>query len=92
MMDIDKIRDEMAEKHDDGAIVTIGEYVSERIMKGAKLLEGKTLTGAYKEMEKYAREHRKGNSCCIPPQKAFEIVDAYFEFGKDAEAQAAPAN
>lgn len=91
MMDIDKIRDEMAKNHDHDGVVTIGEYVSERIQKGEKIPEGKTLMGAYKELEKYASSHRKGNSCCIPPSKAYEIVDAYFRFGKDTPVQAVPA-
>lgn len=91
MMDIDKIRDEMAEKHDHSGVVMIGEYVSERLMKGAKLPEGKTLLGAFEEIRKYASKHKTGNYCFVPPEKAYEIVDAYFGFDKDAEAQVVPA-
>lgn len=91
MMDIDKIRDEMAEKHDHGGVAMIGEYVSGRVLKGAKISEGKTLMGAFEEIRKYASAHKTGNYCFVPPEKAYEIVDAYFEFGMDAEAQAVPA-
>lgn len=91
MMDIDKIRDEMAKNHDHDGVVMIGEYVSGRVMKGAKIPEGKTLLGAFEEIRKYASKHKTGNYAFVPPEKAYEIVDAYFQFGKDAPAQAMPA-
>lgn len=85
MMDIDRIRDEMAKKHDHPGIVMIGEYVTERVSKGAAIPEGKTLAGAFEAIHQYAKAHKTGNYAYVPPEKAYEIVDGYFGFGKQAE-------
>lgn len=85
MMDIDRIRDEMAKKHDHPGIAMIGEYVTERVTAGAAIPEGKTLEGAFAEIRKYAEKHKTGQFAFVPPTKAYEIVDGYFGFGKQAE-------
>lgn len=87
MMDIDRIRDEMAKKHDHPGVVMIGEYVTERVTAGAAIPEGKTLEGAFAEIRKYAEKHKTGNYAFVPPAKAYEIVDGYFGFGRPAEKQ-----
>lgn len=84
MMDIDRIRDELT-KYTGDAMEMLGDYVTERIMKGAKLPEGKTLKGAFDALYNYARQHKKGSCCFIPPQKAYELVDRYFGWDKQAE-------
>lgn len=85
MMTIDKIRDEMAKKHDHPGVAMIGEYVSERVLQGASVQEGKTLEGAFAEIRKYAKENRTGNFAFVPPAKAYEIVDKYFGFSAKEE-------
>lgn len=85
MMTIDKIRDEMAKKHDHPGVAMIGEYVTERVTAGADIPEGKTLEGAFAEIRKYAEKNKTGNFAFVPPEKAYEIVDKYFGFGAREE-------
>lgn len=93
---MDRIRDEMAKEAADSPIGAIGEYVTERIQAGAVVPEGKTLKGAYKAMEDWARKHKHGNCCYVPTARAFAIVDEYFGFSRKeaqaiAEVKPAPA-
>lgn len=85
MMDIDKIRDEMAQKANHPGIAMIGEYVTERVSQGAAIPEGKTLQGAFDAIHQYASKHRTGNYAFVPPAKAYEIVDSYFGLGAREE-------
>lgn len=85
MMDMDRIRDEMAKRHDHPGILMIGEYATERIGNGAKLPEGKNLAGAFEAIRKYAEQHKTGNYAFVPPDKAYEIVNQYFGWDKQAE-------
>lgn len=85
MMDIDRIRDELTKYTGDDAMEMLGDYATERIMKGAKLPKGKTLKGAFDALYNYASKHKKGNHAFIPPAKAFEIVDGYFGWGSQEE-------
>lgn len=80
---MDRIRDEMAREPAGSPIAAIGEYVTESIQAGHTIPKGKTLGGAYKAMEDWARKNRRGASCvCVPPSRAFAIVDEYFGFGE----------
>lgn len=95
MMDIDRIRDELTKHTGDDAMEMLGDYATERIMKGAKLPEGKTLKGAFDALYNYAQKNKKGNCCYIPPKKAYEIVDGYFGWGaqaEEAQVQAMPTD
>lgn len=90
-MEIDKIRDEMAQKSGHPGIVMIGEYVTERIARGAAIPQGKTLQGAFDAIYQYASKHKTGNYAFVPPEKAYEIVDGYFGFGAQAKKPQAAA-
>lgn len=90
-MSMDRIRDEMAREQPGSPIEAIGEYVTERLNQGATVPEDKTLDGAYRAIESWAREHKGGKSCvCVPPQMAFSIVDRYFGFSEEPQTLAAP--
>ena len=90
-MDMDRIRDEMAREQPGSPIEAIGEYVTERLNQGASVPEGRTLAGAYKAIEDWARKNRSGKTCvCVPPQMAFAIVDRYFGFSEEPQTLAAP--
>lgn len=82
---MDRIRDELAGAGGDQAIEEIGEYVTRRVAAGADVPEGKTLKGAYEAMREWARKHQKNGCCCVPPEKAYELVDKYFGFAGKAE-------
>lgn len=89
-MDMDRIRDEMAREQPGSPIEAIGEYVTERLNQGASVPEGRTLAGAYKAIEDWARKNKGGKTCvCVPPKMAFAIVDRYFGFGEEPQAFAA---
>lgn len=89
-MNMDKIRDEMAEKHDHAGVVMIGEYVSQRISAGAKLADDKTLIGAFNAVKDWAQKHQKSGYCFVPPEQAYKIVDDYFGFESAAAPVEAP--
>lgn len=88
-MDMDKIRDEMAQQHDHAGVVMIGEYVSQRISAGAKLAEDKTLLGAFNAVKEWARKNQKGGYCFVPPEQTYKIVDDYFGFASAAAMEEA---
>lgn len=78
---MDKIRDEMAKCPEHDGIRIIGEYMSRRLTMEPAIeehLEGKTLTGAFEKIKKYAQEHKNGNFAFVPPEKAYEIVNGYY--------------
>lgn len=87
-MDMDRIRDELAkEAKKNPALEAIGEYVTERVRKGAALPKGKTLTGAYKAIEGEALKRRNNARCvCIAPDEAQKIIDGYFGFQAEPQA------
>jgi len=84
---VDRLRDEMAKTKND-AVRTVGEMMTMVLFQypghaDAVLGEGKTLQGAYEAMYEYAKKNKKGNSCCVPPDKALEILCGYYgiEYG-----------
>jgi hypothetical protein len=90
---VDKVRDEMAAKHTKPAVVSVGEVMTQLLeafpeWAGAILAEGKTLEGAYKAMEDYARElHKKGGNCVyLGPDKSMQVLAKYYgvKAGKNA--------
>lgn len=88
---IDKLDAECENHPDNMAYRAIEEYLRSRLIASdadceAILTEGKTIAGAYAEMEKAAREKRKNQTCVvIAPDEAFRIVSRYF--GLDAKSQ-----
>lgn len=90
---MDRIRDEMAKKADHPGVSILGEYFTDRLQKdsgiGEKLMaEGKTLTGAFDEIRRYAEKNRGGNNWAfVPPEKGFAIACGYFgiEYGEAEE-------
>lgn len=86
-MDMDKIRDEMAEQHGHAGVQMIGEYVTKKLSAGAVLQEGKTLMGAFNEVKAWAEKHKTDNYCFVPPETAYRLVDEYFGFGAAAPAE-----
>lgn len=64
-------------------LVAIKKYLKDRI-KGdpaaaeAVLNEKKTLPDAYKAMFEAAKKKRRGNSYCMAPDEAWEIIDGYY--------------
>ena len=81
---MDKIRDEMAKRHDHGAIQMLGEHLTALLQKhpetAAQILqEGKTLSGAYGALEAHAKKRARHGGCVvISDAEGFEIMDGYF--------------
>ena len=86
---VDALRDEMAAKHNDSGVGAVGEIMTAQLQArpeiAAKLLaKGKSLAGAYKALEDYARNNRGGKSCVfVPPEKAEEIILSYYGIGRE---------
>ena len=87
---IDKLRDEMAANTGFDALNALGDmmcdYLCAHRSAAAQILtEGKTLQGAMKNMEEYARKNRgKNNYACVPPSKAMELTLAYYGIAETA--------
>lgn len=77
-MSIDRVRDEMAKNARNGMIQQVGQYVTDRVMHGAALPEGKTLSGAVDEMRAYAKSHAQAGAYCMTDEEAYRIVDKYY--------------
>ena len=90
---MDKIRDEMARNSGNPGIQFLGEWLTEQLERmpdaAEKILEdGKTLTGAFGEIRKYAEGHKTGSYAFVPPEKALELVSGYYGLdAKPAKAQ-----
>ena len=95
---MDKLRDEMARHHEHGALCMIGEHLTELLQRepsraGKILQDGKTLMGAYKELESYARQQAKGKNGCVvlSDQQGFGIAEKYFGLENEAPEEKAEA-
>lgn len=98
---MDKLRDEMAAKHNDPNLCALGEYMTgllQRMPEAAdRILEnGKSLKGAWGALEAYARKlPRSGNCVAVRDEDAYRVCREYFgigdaeEFEKAAEPRAA---
>ena len=95
---MDKIRDEMAKKHDKPAVVSVGEVMTELLTAypewAAKILaKDKTLEGAYKALEDYARANRKSQSCVyLGPDRAAKVLAGYYGVTVPEPGEAARAS
>lgn len=90
---VDKIRDEMAGKPQDCNVQYIGEQLTRHIMAHPAdapkfYAEGKTIAGAMKKLEDYARQHKHGVMACIDPDTGMRIILEYY--GVMAGAAAKP--
>lgn len=95
---MDKLRDEMARHHEHGALCMIGEHLTELLQRepswaGKILSKDKSLMGAYKELESYARQQTKGKSGCVvlSDQQGFRIAEKYFGMEEGAAEEKAEA-
>ncbi len=92
---IKKIQDEIKKNKDDKYIQVIGEYLLEHLKTSPAVAEkilqpDKTIAKSFNELEKVARQRRKGkNYAYIPPQEGFQIVFKYF--GISSPVSPAPA-
>ena len=89
---MDKIRDEMAKRHDHGAIQMLGEHLTALLLQqpeaAAQILQaGKTLAGAYGALEAHAKKQLGHGGCVvISDAEGFKIMDGYFGIGGFKEA------
>lgn len=87
---VDRLRDELAKKHDHPGVAVIGEYLTGRLNADHGLADriaadGKSLEGAFEAIRKYAGEHRNGkNWAYVPPDKALEIACEYYGIPDDS--------
>ena len=80
---IDAIRDEMAAKAKDLNVQYVGEQLTRHIMAhpadaGKFYAPGKTISGALKALEDYARQHRCGMMACVDPDTGMRIILEYY--------------
>lgn len=87
---MDKLRDEMAKEVRRPEIGSVGEVMTGILIArpdaaAAILAKGKTLAGAYKALEDFARKNRGDQSCVyIGPERAAKILMDYYGIGGDA--------
>ena len=81
---VDRLRDELARKHDHPGVQVIGEYLTGRLNADHGLADkicadGKTIEGAFEAIRDYASKHRSGKAWSyVPPDKALEIACEYY--------------
>lgn len=80
---IDRIRDEMAVAAKDRNVQYVGEQLTRHIMthRGDApkfYAEGKTIAGAMKKLEDYARQHKNGSMACVDPETGMRIILEYY--------------
>ena len=100
---MDRLRDEMAKKHDHPGVGSVGEYLTGRLSADHALADkicadGKSIEGAFEAIRAYARKIQKGGCAYVDDTKSLEIVCEYFGIpAKKSDAQtlapqAAPAD
>lgn len=87
---VDRLRDELAKKHDDPNIQFLGEYLTGRLSADHGLADklaadGKSIDGALNAIRDYARKIQKNNRACVPDAKGFAIACEYYGIPKDGE-------
>ena len=81
---VDRLRDELARKHDHPGVQVIGEYLTGRLNADHGLADkicadGKSVEGAFNAIQAYASKNRNGKSWAyVPPEKALEIACEYY--------------
>ncbi len=80
---MDAIRDEMAKKAGDMNIQYVGEQLTKHIMENPAdaprfYAEGKSIVGAMKKLEDYARQHKNGSMACVDPETGMRIILEYY--------------
>lgn len=102
---VDRLRDELARKHDHPGVQVIGEYLTGRLNADHGLADkicadGKSVEGAFEAIRAYARKIQKGGCAYVDDAKSLEIVCEYYGIPADGEKshaqtlapQAAPAD
>ena len=89
---MDKLRDEMAKKHDHPGVGSVGEYLTGRLRKDHALADrfcetGKSIEGAFEAIRAYARKIQKGGQAYVTDDKGFEIVCEYYGIPAENGAQ-----
>ena len=87
---VDRLRDELAKKHDDPNIQFLGEYLTGRLSADHGLADklaadGKSIDGALNAIRDYARKIQKNNRACVPDAKGFAIACEYYGIPADGE-------
>jgi hypothetical protein len=90
---MDAIRDEMAKKPKDLNVQYVGERLTRHIMDhpadaGKFYAAGKTIEGAMKKLEDYARQHKNGSMACVDPETGMRIILEYYGVTADAGEKA----
>ena len=81
---VDRLRDELAKKHDHPGVQVIGEYLTGRLNADHGLADkicadGKSVEGAFNAIQAYASKNRNGKRWAyVPPEKALEIACEYY--------------
>ena len=80
---VDRLRDELARKHDHPGVQVIGEYLTGRLNADHGLADkicadGKTIEGAFNAIRDYARKIQKNRYACVPDAKGFAIACEYY--------------
>lgn len=86
-MTITEIEKVLKEQEKNDILKAISEIILDKIKGNAiaqeniaiAIKDGKTLAGAYKKLEEYARKHKSGSCGIVPPDKAEKIICEYFE-------------
>jgi len=89
---MDRIRDEMA-KDASAGVAALGEWLTKRLRREPGIADrvldkGKSLAGAFRAVEAFARKNQKNGFCCVSDEKAYELAGEYYGFTADAQAPA----
>lgn len=86
-MRMDAIRDEMAGLAKGSPLEMVGEYICRRGEMEEEAPANVTIKGAYKAMEDWAKSHKVGNSCFVPPVQAAKLIDRYMGWPELEESE-----
>ena len=86
-MRMDAIRDEMAGLAKGSPLEMVGEYICRRGEMEEEAPANVTVKGAYKAMEDWAKSHKVGNSCFVPPVQAAKLIDRYMGWPELEESE-----
>lgn len=85
-MTVSEITNALKKQENNDILKAISKIITDKISNtiarenvAIALQDGKTLSGAYKKLEEYAKKHKIGSCGVVPPDKAEQIICEYFE-------------
>lgn len=89
---MDKLRDEMAQKSDNGYVQAVGEYLTAYLLThptaaASIMTEGKTIEGSLQAAKESAKKKQQNGVAVVPDAEVYAEVLKYYGLDENAKPQ-----